>query len=339
MTGQIRRGFTLIEMLCVIAIIGILIGLILPAVQAAREAARRAACTNNLKQFGIALHAYMQLCGHFPPINLPSLKINKYVFISADYYSPFARMLPQLDLGSVYNAINFHSFPAEGVAYWQNQTAYAVSESIFMCPSDIFKNKGGFGRVNYRFNIGPSPWSSAVDKEYGTSGPFTVHRIYQPADFMDGLSQTIGASERIQGDWEEGSQYPGDYSLTSINTGNLSSPGGPDWAIQACMGADSTIFEPRSGESWFLSGLHFTNYNHAAPPNLKGRDCAFDMAQEGLHARTLHSGVFPARSYHIGGVNVLLMDGAVRFVRDSVHLATWRAAATRSGGEVFTQSF
>jgi prepilin-type processing-associated H-X9-DG protein len=69
-------------------------------------------------------------------------------------------------------------------------------------------------------------------------------------------------------------------------------------------------------------------------PNSKVRACVFDLERNELHQRFLHDGVMPATSRHPGGVNAMLMDGSVRFLRDGINLATWRALATRSQGEV-----
>jgi len=115
---------------------------------------------------------------------------------------------------------------------------------------------------------------------------------------------------------------------------------GADGAVRACSGVPSTSpVERQGGESWFVSGLHYTNYNHCATPNASAKDCTLDWLEADFHNRTLRSGVFAARSRHPGGVNVLSMDGAVRFAGDSIDKATWRALATRSGGEVASSAF
>ncbi len=118
--------------------------------------------------------------------------------------------------------------------------------------------------------------------------------------------------------------------------------GGLDWAMAACASASPDLpIETKSGESWFFSGLHFTNYNHCATPNSRVRDCSFwPTWLPDLHSRTIVEGMFTASSFHPGGVNVLLMDGSVRFARDSIDRSVWRALSTRSGGEaVSSDSF
>src|SRR3954451_17135435 len=99
-------GFTLIELLVVIAIIAVLIALLLPAVQAARGAARRIQCTNNLKQIGLALHNYESANGVFPPG-----RINTYVAGNGHCWSAYSQMLPFLEQGPIFDAMNFGMNP------------------------------------------------------------------------------------------------------------------------------------------------------------------------------------------------------------------------------------
>jgi prepilin-type N-terminal cleavage/methylation domain-containing protein/prepilin-type processing-associated H-X9-DG protein len=332
------RGFTLIELLVVVLVIGILIGLLLPAVQAARGSARRLQCANNLKQLGLALNSYLAAQGTFPGVFGRSFKGQDSY--SAHSYSPLARMLGELDQRPLYDAANLDDVPTNGPTLHANLTVMKTEVAAFLCPADDQAAVEGYGRVSYRFNHGPTPWLAPDPRKHGSwDGPFTAHRCYRPIDFRDGLSQTVGASERLQGDWLDGSLNPGDYRMTGAESPDV--PLTTEWVRSVCDAAPPTTpVESRGGESWFLSGFHFTSYNHALPPNPRGVDCSvFPPAPandplEPIQARTIHEGLFPARSYHNGGVNTLRMDGSVSFVMDSIDPAIWRALATRSGNEI-----
>ena len=126
-----RPAFTLIELLVVISIIAVLIALILPAVQAAREAARRVHCTNNLKQLALALHNYTDVNGV-----LPMGYVNQYCEFVPDAFcfshGPFVAMLAQLDQQPLYNAVNF----SRNIYVSANITIFATGLSTLWCPSD-----------------------------------------------------------------------------------------------------------------------------------------------------------------------------------------------------------
>jgi hypothetical protein len=211
---------------------------------------------------------------------------------------------------------------------------------LFLCPSDPAQSPPGYGRVNYRFSIGPTAWEgNSIAQPETWAGAFAVLHAFEPSDFSDGLSATIGASERIQGSWLKNHVGLSDY-LVPTNAGGLQGPlFGPDRAVAVCANMPPMPpTETRSGESWFLSGLHFTQYNHCATPNWARPDCGFFPFDEeqAIGWRAIQNGVFTARSHHAGGVQVLMMGGSLHFVKESVNLAVWRALSTRAQGEVVT---
>ncbi len=334
------RAFTLIELLAVVAVTAVLTGLLLPAVQSAREAARRAQCANNLKQIGLALHNHQSTTGSFPsmafngsPGGLGSPPL------SSNYYSPLARSLGQFDHAAAFNAINFEIATVFSDGLASNHTVMMMSIAGFLCPSDPPPPVSGYGRNNYRFSTGPTFFMTPVPPETQSSmGVFASDPAYtltvRPGDIRDGLSNTVGVSERLQGDWTKGDFKPGgDYLIA--DRFNQYFP--PDEIVAFCESlppAPATMQESKGGESWLVSGYHFTGYNHCAAPNHHRQSCGNTILTDTMNGRFLQAGSFPATSAHPGGVNVLMMDGNVRFVRDGIATATWRALSTRAGGEI-----
>lgn len=338
LSNRNSSGFTLIELLVVVFVIGLLAALLLPAVQSSRSAARRIECVNHLKQIGVALQSYESSNRRFPGIgaktNLGDGNPNQ---AWTHVFSPLTSMLSELDYSPLYNSTNFWFYPTYPQALWSNLTVMKTTVSLFICPSDPSNSPAGYGRDNYRFNLGPGPWWGWDSQiaSIAESGPFTLGNYYSSADFPDGLSMTVGVSERIRGNWIKGVWSPGDY-LVLKNTNQLTI----NSAVSMCESATlNDPIETRSGESWFVSGYHFTDYNHCATPNSSIHDCSANNFHENFHWRTLHTGVFTARSYHPGGVNAMMMDGSVRFIRDGINLSVWRALGTRNGGEVIDDQF
>ncbi|MDX2036903.1 MAG: DUF1559 domain-containing protein [Isosphaeraceae bacterium] len=331
--GQVR-GFTLIELLVVIAIIALLIGLLLPAVQSSRAAARRLRCVNHLKQIGLALQSYHATHGVFPALASITEWLPNGHYYSSHTYSPLARCLAELDQSALYNATNFTNSVSGGWSVVQNHTVMLASVEIFLCPSDQLSDVPGYGRVNYRFNHGDTPRTAAGnDFPRSWQGAFTVHRFHRAADFPDGLSNTVGVSERRQGDWLESRfKQGGDYHATRFLGAQF--PGDAETALSTCGRLDEAApHVSRSGESWFVSGLHFTTYNHVQTPNGPIRDCVFETVFDDFLRHSSYLGIATASSAHPGGVNTLRMDGSVHFAKDGIAPSIWRGLSTRNGGE------
>lgn len=326
-----RRAITLIEMLVVISIIGLLIAIALPAVQSAREAARRAQCVNNLKQIGLALHNYESARGSFPPLRISkpsSFRVGGYSLIGN--YSAPARLLPYLEEPALFDSINF-SMPCMVVpalpAFPQNSTAARTVLAQFLCPSDGLAPSGDFAPISYRINGG----LCGVCEPYVTphvedSGGAFNQKGTRASDFRDGLSNTLALSEKLVGSLG-GTSFDGRRDWIDIDGLYFPREMTVDRLIQICD--DPFLRRPgteRAGGSWLLGAVMSTQFYTAGTPNHRATDCGME----------LDAGVFSAASFHPGGVNAAMADGSVRFVRQTVSLATWRAIGSRAGGEVIT---
>jgi len=352
-----RPAFTLIELLVVIAIIAVLIALLLPAVQAAREAARRSQCVNNMKQIGLALHNYESTHTSFPwtqgttSARYPTINNGRMPWDSpagnGDEWANFgslALMLPYMEQTQTFNALNFNfgleTFAGQGGSGYDVIQVTGITQVIntLLCPSD-----NGKGRNSYRASNGTNfDWWS---REAGT-GALTRPQpggqsIGTIAGVTDGTSNTIAFFERISGDGDGSKYSPGDVYPGSIPAGFpnyiLQFPADQTYlkgtAIPACV----SFAKSNPGSTWDWGGFYwasgeYTNTvgNFVNTPNSKTPDCSpWGGVGTGY-------GFFSARSRHSGGVNVLLGDGSVRFIKDTISAQTYYSLATRSMGEVLS---
>jgi prepilin-type N-terminal cleavage/methylation domain-containing protein/prepilin-type processing-associated H-X9-DG protein len=349
------RGFTLIELLVVIAIIAVLIALLLPAVQAAREAARRAQCVNNLKQIGLGLHNYHSSYDCFPPgggntFNTTTGKIQA----ENGGYSAHARILANLEQQALFNAINFWvSIKSDATGIAINTTTMGAKLSVFICPS------------------GPTPYwvdteSAAIAApgnsyfaSYG-SGLEWVEKVGGPPngmfevngpnigirDVTDGTSNTVAFGEwRIGSGLKTITTIPSDIGFMSVLPGTASRtvagteemPALNTAAFQQWMaGCNQYVqapptngFTPILGETWLHGLVGYSMGTTLLPPNPPFTNCS-----AGKPGTLDAPGMFNMSSYHSGGANVLMADGSVKFLKNSLNQQTLWSIGTRNYGEV-----
>ena len=339
-----RDGFTLVELLVVIAIIGILVGLLLPAVQAAREAARRMSCSNNLKQVGLGLQNYVASFKNLP------VQSGGTWFLAADpsnindtsnrgRLSFLVGILPEIEQQALWEQISNAqtiggmSWPAMGPApdfkdARVNYEPWGTQVPTFRCPSDPTTSRDQeSGFTNYAACTGDAILNQAgsgqsqegnnntLDAERWARGSFRQRHTTKLRDIEDGLSNTLMAGEIVvdsnrreifssvitmTGDAGFG-DAPGSATFTSeIN------PERPNFYLSTTS-IERNVADLR-GRRWADGLGGYTSFQTVRPPN------SYSQANNQLHS----DGFFTAGSRHSGGCHVLLGDGAIRFVTESI---------------------
>ena len=299
-------GFTLVELLVVITIIGILIALLLPAVQSAREAARRAACANNLKQIGLALQQYHAKTGRFPPAGVTQPKNHSWV--------PF--VLPYVEQQALFDQYHWN----RNWSHASNQKTINVHLALWRCASapgptprvdDI-----GDGKTAAAGDYSIPTWFSAnltstglVPRAHKRLGAMTSGSAIPLALVRDGASNTLMVTEDAGRPEFWTSRGIGPRRL-DLNCGNFSISGGR------------------------VLGAGWADHRNAIPIHGFSRDglrcpgpCAINC--------TNNNETF---GFHPGGVNAVFADGSVHFLNEAMPIRTYAALVTREGREVIDQS-
>ena len=322
-----NRGFTLIELLVVIAIIGILVGLLLPAVQQAREAARRTQCKNNLKQVGLALHNYLDSYTRFAPVSvLPAGR-------TFEPYSGHVRLLPYIEQANLASLIDWNV----SSEFTTNPLAAKTRVSIYMCPDEVNDRQRITPTLihyplNYAFNEGTWFIYDPVTGNVG-DGAFHPNRAFRPADFTDGLSNTLAVSEVK-------AFQPNLWDTNKPTALGVAPPANPA-AASAFYGG---TFDSNGHTEWVEGDVHESGFTTTFGPNamvpytVSGVTYSIDITsmRDGESTTAPTYAAVTARSFHTGTVNIMLMDGSVRSVSDNIDLGIWRGLGTRSNGEIVT---
>ncbi len=299
-----RSGFTLVELLVVIAIIGILVALLLPAVQAAREAARRAQCSNQLKQFGLALHSYHQTYGQIPFC----YGTKKATHPDTSNRNWIVGLLPHLELQNLYDQMDMTLDGLSGV----NLPLIQSNLPLALCPSDPdsdtplmrFDADVTLALTNYAINVG--------DHKNGDGSTGAPDPPYEPfcrnSHYKDGGRDVRGVASRYG--WSGTFAGVRDGLSNTIYVGEII----PQWCGWMSWGHQSF-----ATTAWPINHRNADYQNGTAklePPKDANNDS------------------IGFRSWHPSGALFLMGDGSVHFLSDSMNHATYQALSSRRGGEV-----
>ncbi|NQT16164.1 MAG: DUF1559 domain-containing protein [Planctomycetes bacterium] len=351
MNARRRQGFTLVELLVVIAIIGILIALLLPAVQAAREAARRAQCSNNMKQFGLALHNYHDTFKTFPAgigpsvCNAPGGACGR----GWEAWGGIAGLTAFMEQKTLFDRC-YWDYYWNWNATGTDDNRFVADQRInsFVCPSDATVTyTSNMGPISYNLSHGPcASWDVSAGQEPGMFDRMFWCRM---ANIRDGTSNTIAMAEaklgRNEGMWDPSRR---DESYRVTGTGNLlQSPAiGHNRAFtnsaadiltiqtyyQNCLdmydaGSGGSFGESdEQGRFWVAGRAVWASYCTTLVGPNAGPSCDNDTSVTSIDVKD-------PSSYHPGGAQTLRADGSVSFASETIDQAIWIAMGSIKGGE------
>ena len=353
MNPRRRQGFTLVELLVVIAIIGILIALLLPAVQAAREAARRAQCSNNLKQFGLALHNYHDTYKTFPAGCGPGVCSGTNCgtdanFLSWEAWGGIAPLLGFIEQSALYDRIDWTQITS------RNPPNLVVRRSridAFLCPSDPGSTSNyttDMGPISYNLSHGPcSGWDVGGGREVGMFDRLFWCRI---ADIRDGTSNTIAMAEaligRNLGMWNPSKRDPSYRVCDAGSLRQTPSLGGDNRTFtnsavdiatinayyQNCLsmydaGSGWEGQSDEQGRFFVRSNVLWASYITTLVGPNAGPSCDTDTSVTNMDLKE-------ASSFHPGGVQTLRADGSGSFASETIDQAIWIGLGSIKGGEL-----
>lgn len=308
--GETARGFTIIELLVVVAIIGVLIALLMPAVQQARAAARRTECANHLKQLALATHMFHDTYGAFPParliLDIPRTTNDTATRSGMDEPTWLVRLLPFLDQAA------FHQQWDEYETYGQHaETARKQALSVFLCPDRRSADSAVVedGTVTISAPCGcPAGFQfvpgGAVTDYAACHGDLSPGAVNSASDFYWGgngtgviiSSRPAGIPEAIQRDWLDKVRLSSvtDGTSQTLMIGELHIPRGEDLAT------------PFNGPAYY--GRHLTNSSRIGGP---GVPLAHDSDDQ-------RASLYSFGSSHSGVVQFALADGSIRPLSTSI---------------------
>jgi prepilin-type N-terminal cleavage/methylation domain-containing protein/prepilin-type processing-associated H-X9-DG protein len=307
-----RQAFTLVELLVVIAIIGILVGLLLPAVQAAREAARRMQCTNNIRQFGLAMHNHESTYKSFPesrPRDLAGGRMSWCVVV-----------LDFIEQGNLSNLYDKNIRWNTG----GNVVAGRTAIPIFLCPSS------GAGSAR---RPAAGTGSEVDGNVMGPSDYIIMHRLRHRFFNANGLVNPLGTADHDGVLVADRRTRIGEITDGTSNTILIMEDGArPNWFV---LGKDRGTILPRP------EGFGWTDPDGGAG-SMDGADRLTGAINGGSGMGTCIMNCnndSEPYSFHSGGMNVCLADGSARFISQNISAATFAALLTPRGGEVIPSDF